>query len=551
MDDLTIALSILESKDTDSFKEVRQNYRRLIKLNHPDSVDEGSMDSAIEKTKELNWAYEIICRLDMSPEDTFEEKRSTAGVDYSELFREFAENMKENGKYGYDFSDTDIDSIVKEILDEFMHSMFQKDIYWDGAVENTNAYMKRWTYSSNYYMWDPEYESWENFGWSIDGALSKRYSEYIKAQTGNTIDKRDFGVYDLFFTGYRNATFCLIQQEYVRPYYCTGKLVEQVGCVPMLDDKGGYSQKVVPLNDMDPKIRMSKRESLMGKKPFDFDSAVIHTRLKYAHRKIRKQAVSEIKAGDELEFVVLQNHPMYTSIIEVFNKKHQSIGLLSAEYGIAMSSLLLQGSLLLTGVATEDGAPEVNLFLTARNPIVDIVPDNRGILKFYEENVKRFISIQHKIHMDNERLTDSREYYSILLKTEFSYSEPVEIFDKLLFETVFHAEYKDLYFRRNNNNMRDYVTLPNDVVSFLCELIEMFSEQPELFEEIIPAKKAYCSRWDKYSIEIRKCKDGQYSLAIYENKLLIGFNKDAVKDQKRKAINKTDYLGNEVKKKKG
>ena len=44
MDTVTMALSILESKETDSFKTVRQNYRRLIRLNHPDSVDESSMD---------------------------------------------------------------------------------------------------------------------------------------------------------------------------------------------------------------------------------------------------------------------------------------------------------------------------------------------------------------------------------------------------------------------------------------------------------------------------------------------------------------------------
>lgn len=97
MDTVKIALSILESKETDTFNEVRQNYRRLIKLNHPDSVDESSMDNAIEKTKELNWAYEIICRLNMSPEDTFEGKRAFDGNDYFQLFREFMENMKERG----------------------------------------------------------------------------------------------------------------------------------------------------------------------------------------------------------------------------------------------------------------------------------------------------------------------------------------------------------------------------------------------------------------------------------------------------------------------
>ena len=350
------------------------------------------------------------------------------------------------------------------------------------------------------------------------------------------------GIYDLFYTGYRNATFCLIQQEYVRPYYCTGKLVDQVGRIPMLDDKGRYSKKAVPLNDLDPKIRKSKSKSLIGKKPFDFDSAVIHTRLKYAHLKIRKKAVSELKEGDELEFVVLQNHPMYTSIIEVFNKEHQSVGLLYAEYGIAMSSLLLQGKLILTVFATTDGEPEVNLYLTVVNPIVDIVPDNNGILKFYEDNLKRFLSVQQKIHTDNRQLAEPKEYYSKFLTTEFSCMEPVEIYDKLIFDAVFYTGYKNVLFRSSNCNMWDYVTLPNDIVSFICEVIEMFYDQPGLFREVFTVDRAYCSRWDKYSIVIRKCRAGQYSLVIYENKLLIGTSRETVK-QLKKAVNKAEYLG--------
>ena len=181
MDAVKIALSILGSKETDSFNEVRLNYRRLIKRNHPDSVDESRMNNAIEKTKELNWAYEIICRLDMAPEDTFEGKKSFDGIDYSRLFQEFMENMKENGRSGYDFSDKYVDSIVQEIVDEFINAMFQKSVYWDGAPKNPNAFFKRGYYNSDYYMWDPEYESWDGFGLSIDGALKNIMRNILKS----------------------------------------------------------------------------------------------------------------------------------------------------------------------------------------------------------------------------------------------------------------------------------------------------------------------------------------------------------------------------------
>ena len=81
-----------------------------------------------------------------------------------------------------------------------------------------------------------------------------------------------------------------------------------------------------------------------------------------------------------------------------------------------------------------------------------------------------------------------------------------------------------------------------DIVSFICEIIEMFYDQPGLFREVFTVDRAYCSRWDKYSIVIRKCRAGQYSLVIYENKLLIGTSRETVK-QLKKAVNKAEYLG--------
>lgn len=62
---LTKAYETLESKAEDDFETIKQNYRRLVKIHHPDIVrgkggDESIIEIATRRLQEINEAYEII-----------------------------------------------------------------------------------------------------------------------------------------------------------------------------------------------------------------------------------------------------------------------------------------------------------------------------------------------------------------------------------------------------------------------------------------------------------------------------------------------------------
>ena len=65
LDSLDKAYEILESNKNDSFDVIKNNYRKLVKKNHPDIIqasgaDQSIIDMATRRLQEINEAYELI-----------------------------------------------------------------------------------------------------------------------------------------------------------------------------------------------------------------------------------------------------------------------------------------------------------------------------------------------------------------------------------------------------------------------------------------------------------------------------------------------------------
>lgn len=516
MNSIQAALHILESDAKSTMNEVRKNYRRLVREHHPDTVGANELEEAIEKTQELNWAYSVLVALKLGPEDTFEQaQNSYIANDLQTMFADYVKNYENS-----------FEKDVRILVEEFVKLFFSRNYRWEGVEENFKAYTDRRCFNKAYhYLWDPEFENWIDFGFSIDYAISNLYKKILQDEIGDdaesptNIDR--YSIYYLFFSLFRNSTFCLLQEEYVRPYYCLGKIVQKQGKAPLLDSKGNYSLKVVQTNTLDPKIKKSKKHSLINKKPFKFDRAVIRTRLKYAHLKHRKLNVQRLKTGEEVQFGVMNNHPMYPSTIEAFTMEGKSLGLLSAEFGISMSRLMNNGQIKVSGVVVKDGSPEIYLFITVLYSIEDVLVDNNNAIRFFEENTKRLLRIQKRELFSHLGENYKYEYFKTYMLENYTEELPNKIYDRLLFETEVHY-HKGPVLSSRSNSIKDFYFASKEIIQSLCKIVEILYTFPTLYNELYKKTRIHKLMEDKYSIEVRHNKSKQfYKVIIFENKYLL------------------------------
>ena len=140
------AIRILGLADGDTLTDAKKKYRKLVIDFHPDSYKGSNPSEALERMQELNWAYDVICRLSSTDE-----------------FR------------------ITIDEAVKN------YNSFTYGSVWPGAPINQNAYCNRGDIhhtlfgyeGGEKYCWDPEYEACENFTYSIELGLQDLFRREI------------------------------------------------------------------------------------------------------------------------------------------------------------------------------------------------------------------------------------------------------------------------------------------------------------------------------------------------------------------------------------
>lgn len=441
-------VDILEIEDGDTLSDVKKKYHKLVMKYHPDSYKGNDFDKALEKMQELNWAYEYVSRVLFDDEDAV-----------------FSREVMSSVTMGY--------SGVK---------------IWKGAPENREAFCSR----GGYYCWDPEYEDWLMFNHSLENGLESLFHEKIDSSIDTFLFARISS--SVLFYGFRRYLFIKLQREYVRPYFCLGKLLAIAGRPIELSQATGFDlalYKSQPDEKHKLKVKEKNSKKRIGQKFYDFENAVVTIDLMYTNRKGRSDAIERLHVGDEVDFHCYVDHPMYSGEMYVVDKLGNTLGRLPIPYCMVLGPLVMRNQVELTGIVksiltrAEQGPRKsakmsIYMYVHVPHPINDYVENNNDYMESVVQKFQRLHLLQKKAV--NNRWNIEAEYESGLCK---------ELYDEVVFAP--YIQYMYPYCEDFFSNEWFYLPhygakafndsvweVPSNVMIQVFELIEKLSDRDKM-----------------------------------------------------------------------
>lgn len=532
MDEYSTALNILGiTKKEVLVKDVKDQYRKLIMMYHPDSYEGNDIDEALEKTQELNWAYSVlgIQKKDSDEVISVASFQSTIDDAMEDIVRSCIKKTARKK-----LSEEELDQIIKELCDSF----FDNAAFWDGKPENKDATFKRGSgmgFPGGYYFWDPSYEPAYNFTHTLDDGIRYKFTNIVKNELGVNKGTQEFISYEILFLLYRNSVYSLAQDEYVRPYYCLGKLVESYDELKKI---GTSNEELVIWTET---VADNYKKSQLQKNSYDFTEATLVVTLEMPSIGNRTQTIESLSIGDELMLFVNPYSTEYSSEIELFTLDNRCVGRMPIPLSIAVGRLLKSGKLIasanvshietraMRGPKARVAYATVNLNLKIIPPIEDQTVSNKELIGFFEKETIRLLKMQKGVVDAFSAKKDKEKYRESYLNSHYKKSLK-GVYDKILFRDCFIVtRFKSGLFAAvpamGLIANRDLYSLPDSALQILFETIEALKSEKVISRYAEETKGILRNDIsEQYAIELsfKKDKNTYHAyISVFENQLMI------------------------------